>query len=92
MQLMQLPTVALALPALICGLRAAYLWYQSSRVEVEPEGFEPVEEVGRRIWWQDAMLRAAKRSADLNKRAAKWTAVAVCFGTASSIAGAFISS
>jgi hypothetical protein len=67
---MKVLTIGFAVLALICGFRAAHLWHQSSVIEIEPEGTEPVEEVRRRMWWQDAMMRAGKRSADFNKRAA----------------------
>jgi hypothetical protein len=58
---MKVLTIAFAVLALICGLRAAHLWHQSPRVEIEPEGFEPVEEIRRRMWWQNAMMTAGKR-------------------------------
>jgi|ERR1700722_16154153 hypothetical protein len=72
--------VLAALLALVFGLRAAWLWYQSSLVKPEPEGPEPVVAEIRNMWWQSAQIEAADRSAELNGRAAKWTAAAVVVG------------
>jgi hypothetical protein len=83
--------VIAALFALACGLRAARLWYQSSQVKPVPEGPEPVVPELRAMWWQSAQIEAADRSAELNARAAKWTAAAVVAGTIASVSGAFTS-
>jgi hypothetical protein len=83
-------TIVLAALAFGCGLRAARLWYRSSLVKPEPEGFEPVDDYLRNMWWQSAQLEAADQSAALNGRAAKWTAWAVALSAASAIAGALI--
>lgn len=81
--------VIAALLALAFGLRAAWLWYQSSQVKPVPEGPEPVVPELRAIWWQSAQIDAADRSAELNGRAAKWTAAAVVVGAIANVAGAF---
>jgi len=88
--MMRVLAIVLALLALACGLRAAYLWYQSSLIKPEPDGPEPVVEELRNMWWQSAQISAADRSAALNGRAAKWTAAAVVLGAASAVCGALI--
>jgi hypothetical protein len=81
--------VIAALLALVFGLRAAWPWYQSSLVKPEPQGPEPVVAEIRNMWWQSAQIDAAARSAELNGRAAKWTAAAVVVGAIANVAGAF---
>ena len=87
---MRMLTIVLALLALACGLRAAHLWYQSSLIKPEPEGFEPVVDELRNMWWQSAQIKAADCSAALNGRAAKWTALAVVLSAASALLGTLI--
>jgi len=66
--------LALAFGALVTGLIAAFRWWQSSRVEVRAtrDRAESEDHVA-----QLAIIRAFAKSADLNKRAARWTALAV---------------
>jgi hypothetical protein len=59
-----------------------------SLVKPEPEGPEPVVAEIRNMWWQSAQIEAADRSAELNGRAAKWTAAAVVVGAIANVAGA----
>jgi hypothetical protein len=73
--------------ALICGLRAAYVWHQSTRVPIEPEGFEPVDPELRQNWWKIAEWKASERSGAFNRKAAWWTAATAVFGFASIVAG-----
>ena len=87
---MRVLTIILAVLAFGYGLRAAYLWYQSSLIAPEPEGYEPVDNHLRNMWWQSAQIKAANQSAALNGRAAKWTASAVALSAASAVAGALI--
>jgi len=79
--------IALAILTLICGLRAAQLWKRSSEVELEPEGFEPVDKTQRQMWWQSANMKASEKSTALNKQAARWTAAAVVLGCLTILAG-----
>ena len=84
---MGLLAIALAILTLICGLRAAQLWKRSSEVELEPEGFEPVDKTQRQMWWQSANMKASEKSTALNKQAARWTAAAVVLGCLTILAG-----
>jgi hypothetical protein len=79
--------IGLAFAALICGLRAAHLWYQSTLVRPEPEGFEPVVSELKQGWWQLAEWKAAEKVAGFNGLAAVWTAAAAVFGFASVTVG-----
>jgi hypothetical protein len=79
--------IALAILALVCGLRAAQLWIRSSEVVPEPEGFEPVDKTLRQMWWQSATMKASERSTELNKQAVRWMAAAVVLGCLTIFAG-----
>ena len=68
--------MALALGALVTGLIAAVRWWQASRVEVHAIRERATAEPGF-TGAEAAIVRAFARSADLNKRAARWTALAV---------------
>lgn len=85
-------TVALAIIAFAVGLYAAHLWHKASRVQVIPmwveDGrFEPVDPNLAQAEWIIALLNSATKSGDLNRRAAKWTAVAVALSTAATVIG-----
>jgi hypothetical protein len=83
--------MAFAVGALTTGLKAAYHWYESSQVQIDPgwtiERQEPVVPELRQNDRHAAIIDAASKSAALNKIAAIWTAVSVVLGAASSIAG-----
>jgi hypothetical protein len=79
--------IALALVAMICALRAAYLWGRSTHVRPEPKGFEPVIPELKQNWWKLAEWAAAERSGGFNRQAAWWTAAAAIFGFASVAVG-----
>ncbi|MES2056274.1 MAG: hypothetical protein V4564_10070 [Pseudomonadota bacterium] len=83
--------LGLAVVAFLAGLRAAYLWYRASRVQIVPmwgvDGrVEPVDPHLAQAEWIVALLETASKSGDLNRRAAIWTAVAVALSTASTLA------
>ncbi len=89
---MKAASVVLAIVASVAGLRAAYLWYRASRVQIEPlwaqsDRIEPVDRVQAQSEWLYGIFQASNTSADLNRRAAKWTAVAVALSTAATLAG-----
>lgn len=69
--------------ALITGLKAAYHWYQSSEVQIDPgwtaANPETVDRDLRQMAQHGAIIEAAGRSAMLNKIAARWTAASVVF-------------
>ena len=83
-------SVVLAVLAFASGLWAAYLWHQASRVQVIPfqeyEGrIEPVDPHQSQAEWIIALIDTAIQAGDLNRRAAKWTALAVALSTASAL-------
>jgi hypothetical protein len=81
--------LVIAVGAGICGLIAARYWYKSSLVEYGPDwDFEPVAEESINMGQFAAIMKAAKESSNLNKFAARWTAVAVVLTNISSIASA----
>ncbi|NML98779.1 hypothetical protein HHL24_12575 [Paraburkholderia sp. RP-4-7] len=81
------------LPA-FTGIWAARLWYESSKIEVIPAyarygNIEPVGDISQTaLNWLDGALRAGSEAAELNKRAARWTAIAVALGAITTVIGA----
>ena len=89
---MKLVSVLLAVIAFLAGLRAAHLWYRASQVQIIPmwvsDGrIEPVAPGQAQSEWIVAMLDTATKSGNFNRRAAKWTALAVALSTAATLAG-----
>lgn len=92
---MKLAGITLAFGALVTGLVAAWYWYQSSRIQVEPiwpEGglgpVEPGERMDAEAGWIGGTLAANSKSAELNAKAAIWTACSVLLAGLSSILSA----
>jgi hypothetical protein len=99
-------SILFAIAALFAGLTGAYYWYASSIVPIErwgrneplppPDGLQPQETLNRMIavttLWVGGMSEAAQKTARLNKVAARWTAVAVVLGGASSLFSSLASS
>jgi hypothetical protein len=87
---MRCVSIGLAVCGLVSGLVAAFYWYQSSIVKVDPgwtENPEPVVPDLRQMAWNSAVLTAITKSADLNKTASLRTALTVALGGAASIIG-----
>ena len=89
---MKVTGIGLAILACITGVVAAIYWYQSSKVPVDPmwpQGAVGLVEPGVREESQDGwiagMLQASARAAELNAKAALWTAGSVLLGAAASI-------
>jgi hypothetical protein len=85
-------SIFLAIIALVSGLIAAWYWYKSSKVPIDPGWSGPTEPVvpeQQQMDWTVAILKATREVADLNKTAALWTALSVAFAAASTIVGAF---
>src|SRR6185437_9618111 len=85
-----------ALAALVCGLIAAWYWFRSSRVAIdpgwtlpgEPGPSEPADAGAQQMAWIAATITASNEVARLNKSASLWTAASVVFSAASAIVGA----
>lgn len=84
--------VGLAIFACITGVIAAIYWYRSSRVPIDPiwpDGplglVEPGEHEASQDGWIAGMMQANMRAAELNARAALWTAGSVLLAAAASI-------
>jgi hypothetical protein len=93
----RLITIAFAAMAFLTGLTAAWYWYGSSKVAIDPGWrspanpsgpMEPVEPEAQQMAWTAATLKALNEAAALNKVAASWTAVSVALNAASAILGA----
>ena len=88
---MKCASIALAVCAVVTGLIAAYYWYQSSKVQIDPgwtaEHPEPVVVELRQMDLNVAIYKWAETAASLNKAAALWTALSVALAGASSIVG-----
>jgi hypothetical protein len=86
-------SIGLAVLACITGVVAAIYWYRSSKVPIEPmwsDGpfgpIEPGEHADSQDGWIGGMLRASTLVAELNAKAAQWTAGSVLLAAAASIA------
>lgn len=92
---MKYASIVFAALALGTGLVAAWRWFESSRVQIDPgwgppgsgRGFEPVSESGKAIGWTTATLDAFRKVSDLNRKAALWTAATVLLSTLSAVTG-----
>lgn len=89
---MKLTALICAMLSAVSGGWASYVWYLSSKVN-----FVPFEEVNGEIRevverdlhsWFGAVKLTLKRSGDLNKWAAIWTAVSVALSGISALIGA----
>ncbi|MGY8677100.1 hypothetical protein Q2941_04705 [Bradyrhizobium sp. UFLA05-153] len=92
-----------AIAGAFAGLMGAYYWYVSSTVEIKrwganehvpfPDGDQQQEMLNRmtgmNTLWLGGMYEATQQTARLNKKAARWTAVAVALGGASSLFSSF---
>lgn len=84
--------IGLAILAGITGIVAAAYWYRSSKVPTDPIWpggplglVEPGEREESQDGWIAGMLQASQRAADLNAKAALWTAASVLLAAAASI-------
>jgi hypothetical protein len=92
---MKVGGIVTAVAALIAGLIAAWYWYRSSKVQIEPmwpQGpmglVEPGEVEASQGGWIGGTLLAFSASADLNSKAALWTAGSVVLAAISSVLSA----
>ena len=79
---MKILAFLLGMSSAAAGLYAAWLWWQASRVEIDPmwdnvSTFEHVDIGQSNATWIVAGMRASARSGKLNRSAARWTALAV---------------
>ena len=77
-------------------MRAAWYWFEASDVKTRPiwettKTIESVEDSAKAEGWIVPILDAARESAALNKKAARWTAWAVALSMISSVLGAWAS-
>jgi hypothetical protein len=94
--MMKLAGIGLAVLALASGIMAAGYWYRSSKLQITPawgsgsqgELFQPLDSEDAQQGWIVGMLETSSVSADMNAKAAIWTAVSVVIGAISSIVSA----
>jgi hypothetical protein len=85
------PTVAaiiaivFAVGSVVAALRAARLWYESSKIRIEPAW--NLEVRGVMEWFSGAMT-AFHQASRLNRQAVLWTAAAVALGVLSAVVSA----
>jgi hypothetical protein len=98
-------SILFALAALVAGLIAAHYWLKASKIEIDPgwrvgypaspadalRSIEPADIQLSQMQWITETMKAIQESGDLNKIAARWTAVAVVFAAVSSVLGALAS-
>lgn len=93
-------SMALAIAALIVGLRAAWYWWKAGKIEIDPgwnSGMpgdtrppQPadLEGIGTIDGWVNATMQTVTQGSALNKKAAKLTAYSVVLAGLSSVTGA----
>jgi hypothetical protein len=83
---LKIVTFILSAAGFLCGLRAAYLWWKASEYSVSPAWkLELPRDVPSKsendvvhnniMGWVTGVMSAFKKSGDLNRRAAIWTAI-----------------
>ena len=83
-------SIGMAVGAFVCGLIAAYYWFQASKTKIAPSWtIEPGDTTQSQMGWVVGTMVAFEKSSSLNKIASLWTALSVLFGAISSIVGAF---
>ncbi|AJW94844.1 hypothetical protein BM43_5231 [Burkholderia gladioli] len=88
---LRIVVLCLTLAGFAAGMIAAFWWYRASEVGVDPAwskhegGFEPVDALQSQAGWLVGLLQAA----DVNQRAAQWTAVSVLLTGFASLLGLF---
>ena len=90
---MKIIAAALAVLAGITGFIAAWYWYQSSQVQIDPGWtppgtggpVEPDGEAAQAMGWVMATMVAISKASELNKKAATWTALSVALTATASI-------
>jgi hypothetical protein len=72
----------------VAAARAAYLWYQSAKVRVEPtRHLEHRHTIDRAIMeWVTGAMTAFHQASRLNQHAVIWTAFAALLGAVSAVA------
>jgi hypothetical protein len=94
---MRMAAILLALAALLTGLRAAWRWFQSSKVTIDPGwtgehgSMEPVLPELQQSGWTSGTMKAFTEAAAPNKSASLWTAASVGLSAISAVAGALAS-
>jgi hypothetical protein len=83
--------LAFALIAIATGLIAAWYWFGSTRVNIDPATSE--HDGGRTFHfmkWVESVMGASKSASELNRKAALWTAISVLAGGLSAVFGAWL--
>ena len=84
-------TWLLAIATTFAAFRSAWYWYKSSQIYVVPDW----EEVGRepptdllqlQLGWMNALMKASRESAVLNRWGAIWAGATVVLGSATTVA------
>jgi hypothetical protein len=77
--------------AAITGFLAAWRWHEASKIPIEPDWPTnmppPAEFKAEQAGWTTATATAFSKSAELNRRAARWTAWSIGFSATAAILG-----
>src|SRR3954452_12351193 len=85
---MNLPSIFLAVLAFLTGLVAAMFWYRSANIQIDLEAaYRTGDEGLARMFETASIIQAFGEAADLNRKAARWTAVSVLLSAAASLLG-----
>ena len=90
-------SLALAVMAAAAGVVASWRWYLSSQVPIAPgwrlpgtsNPIQPTDPSAEAIGWAIAIRQQAEETAELNRKAAFWTAYCILLSTAAAVTGAW---
>ncbi|HEV2299008.1 MAG TPA: hypothetical protein VGR72_10875 [Candidatus Acidoferrales bacterium] len=89
---MQIASIVFILLGSLTGFRAVYWWKKASEVPIEPgELAESGEQEIQQNGWIGANTEAFTKSADLNRKAAKFTAVSLALSAVGGLLGVMTS-
>jgi hypothetical protein len=86
---LKIMTIALAVCTGLIGCYASLLWLKASQIGPSEPEVRSGDELFAHMQDIGSLKIAAWESGNMNARAARWTAVAVCLGTASSVLGSW---
>ena len=77
--------------AAVTGFVAAWYWLQASKLPLEPAwgAVEPGDAEDAHMGWTAGMMKAFIDSAELNKKAARWTAASVAIASTAGMLALF---
>lgn len=85
-------STAFSIFSVLAASRSALLWYRASKVNIVPHwlaegGLEPLDPQNANTEWIIALIGTGRKSGEINRKAALWTAIAAVLSAISTIFG-----